>query len=169
MFLASYDERRHVQVSQTATPYIRHNSIYFVPVWRHHLNFAVLVQRAVQQLQLSQQDLVAVELPQSAAKPVLAAIAKLPRVSLVISTLRDSDQREVFGITPCDGIVEGIRVAIEQQIPLQFIDQEIPPGHLLNHVCIPDENWPDDGLALQYGAEWYLNLTQASHPSPLTF
>jgi hypothetical protein len=147
-------------------PYLQSSNIFFVPLLRNHLNFAVLVQRAIHELMLDKRDLIAVGLPLSVQASILEAITKLPRVSLIISSLNESDQREVFPVTPCDGIIEGVRTALERDIPLQFVDQEIAPGHLIDHFCIADEGWPDDGLALQHGAEWYLDLIsrRLAHP-----
>src|SRR5215469_7937686 len=114
-------------------PYVQQSTVFFVPILRHHLNFAVAVQRAVQQLDLDERDLIAVGLPESIRASMLTAIGRLPRVSLVISSLSDCDQREVFPVTPADGIVEGVRLATERRIPLQFVDQELAPGHLLDY------------------------------------
>lgn len=139
-------------------PFVGHGNIYFVPIIRQRLNFAVLVQRAVDELKLDEQDLVAVEMPMSVSASVQTAIEKLPKVSLVIASLSGWDQREVFPVTPCDGIVEAVRIATERGIPLQYIDQEVAPGNLVDRHCMSDPNWPDDSLALEQGAEWYLNL-----------
>jgi hypothetical protein len=141
-----------------SSPYIEQGNICVVPVLRHRLNFAVQVQRVACDIGLGGQDLVAVALPESVRKPVLEAVATLPRVSLVISSVSDSDQREVFPVTPADGIVEAVRLATERQIQLRFVDQEVAPGHLVDHFCLSDEDWPDDGLALERGAEAYLSL-----------
>lgn len=149
-----------------ADPYIRQGNIFFVPVLRQHLNFAVLVQQALHNLEFDHHDLIAVELPASVEKPIREALQKLPKISLVITSVSDSDQREVFPVTPADAIIEGIRMAIDHNIPLEFIDQELPPGHLMDRVCIADETWPDDALVLKHGAEWYLDLIteRLSHP-----
>ncbi len=141
-------------------PFITYGNLYFVPILRQRLNFAVLVQRAVDELALDEHDLIAVQLPSSVERSVLKAIKKLPKVSLIITALGQFEQREVFPITPCDGMVEAIRISREKEIPLEFIDQEIVPGHLVDRYCIDDPNWPDDSFALERGIEWYLNLIQ---------
>ncbi|MDJ0746551.1 MAG: hypothetical protein QNJ32_24765 [Xenococcaceae cyanobacterium MO_167.B27] len=147
-------------------PFITHGNLYFVPILRQRLNFAVLVQRAVDELALDEHDLIAVQLPISVQNSVLKAIKKLPKVSLIITALGQSEQREVFPITPCDGMVEAIRIATEKHMPFKFIDQEIVPGHLIDRYCIDDPNWPDDSFALEKGLEWYLNLIQERLSSP---
>ncbi|MET8759470.1 hypothetical protein [Lentzea sp. NPDC004782] len=149
-----------------SSPYLRQGNVYIVPVLRHHLNFAVQVQRTVRELQLDEQDVIAVGLPESVHAPMLKAVDKLPRVSLVISRVSDGDQREVFPVTPADGMTEAVRIATDRAIPLRFVDQEIAPGHLVDRFCMADEDWPDDGLALQHGAQWYLDLVaeRLAHP-----
>jgi hypothetical protein len=148
------------------TPYVRQGSIHAVPVLRHRLNFAVQVQRAVRELGLDQSDAVAVALPESVRAQVLAAIREFPEVSLVVSADRDAGQREVFPVTPADGIVEAIRIAQESGLGLWFVDQEVAPGHLIDRFCIAEEPWPDDGLALELGAEAYLGVVgdRVRHP-----
>jgi hypothetical protein len=148
------------------SPYIEQGNICIVPILRHHLTFAIQVQQTVRHLGLDHRDLIAVALPESARKPVLEAIGRLPRVSLVITAMSDSDQREVFPVTPADGIVEAVRTALERNLSLRFIDQEVAPGHLLDHFCLNDEEWPDDGLTLRLGAAAYLRLISGrlAHP-----
>ena len=146
--------------------YLKHGEIHFVPILRQRLNFAVLVQRAIHELKLDKQDLIAVALPQSIADSIQKAIDKLPTISFITTTLRSSDKREVFPVTPADGMIEAIRTAQERSIPLRYIDQEVPSGHLVNRHCISYQDWPDDALVLQRGAAWYFELIQAllAHP-----
>ena len=150
----------------TALPYLRQGTIHIVPILRHRLNFAVQVQRAVRDRQLGPDDLIAVALPESVHEPLIKAVARLPRISIITSWLQDRDQREVFPVTPADGMVEAVRIAGERGVPLRFIDQELAPGHLLDRYCISDDAWPDDGLALFHGSAEYLRLAagRTEHP-----
>lgn len=151
---------------QTKLPYIKHGNIYFVPIIRNHLNFCVMIQRTVRDLDLDKRDLIAVELPPSSLPSFREAVSELPHISVVIGSVEGSDIEEVMAVTPSHGIVEAIRLAIELDISIECIDKEIAPGNLINRYCIQYPNWPDDGLALEHGAKWYLNLikTQVSHP-----
>lgn len=146
--------------------WIQHNNIYIVPVLRQRLNFAVVVQNAAHRLQLDGQDLIAVELPASALQKMKEAIEHLPRVSLVIASVSGQDQREVFPVTPCDAVVEAIRISIERGLPLECIDREIAPAHLWQRHCLQDADWPDDGLVLERGVDAYMRLIQdrIAHP-----
>jgi hypothetical protein len=150
----------------TPEPFVQHGNVYFVPVIRQRLNFAVLVQRAVGRLGLNDEDVIAVALPNSLREPLAAALAKLPFVSLIIASLDAAKLREVFPVTPCDGMVEAIRIATERKIPFECIDREIAPGHLRGRSCIRDFDWPDDGLALHLGAREYLSMVETSLSQP---
>ena len=78
-----------------ATAYMQRKNLHFVPVIPQRLNFAVLVQRAVHQLDhgplgmLDQEDLIAVSLPRSVREHVESAIDKFPTVSLVIASVEN--------------------------------------------------------------------------------
>ncbi|MFC5219890.1 hypothetical protein [Streptomyces coerulescens] len=148
------------------TPFVRQGNVYLVPVLRHHLDFAELVRRAMQELALGGRDVVAVGLPESVREKTLEAVGRLPRVHLIVSLGSGDAQREVFPVTPADGIVEAVRTASEQGIPLRFVDQEIAPGHLIDRFCMADADWPDDALALHKGADSYLDLIEGrlTHP-----
>ena len=54
-------------------------NIYIVPVIRQRLNFCVLVQRAVREMRLGPEDLIAVELAPSALGKVQEAIGRFPQ------------------------------------------------------------------------------------------
>lgn len=138
--------------------YLRCANIYFVPILRLRLSFAVLVQRAQQQLGLDTEDAIAVALPQSVRPLVQKAIGKLPALSLVFASLDKDSHREVFPVTPADGIVEAIRIAGERGIDLECIDRELAPGHLAGRSCEKEADWPDDELALQLGVPSYMEL-----------
>ena len=160
--------------------YIRLDNLFFVPVIRQRLNFAVLVRRAVHDLEqagraasrlqrplpLDGRDLIAVALPESVRAHVEESIRDFPKVSLVIATLSRADHREVFPVTPCDGIIEAMRIADERMVPLRCIDREVPPGHLGGRTCVSDPDWPDDTLALQVGVDEYRKLILGHSSQP---
>jgi len=158
-----------------ATAFIKHKNLYFLPVLPQRLNFAVLVQRAVYQLDqdhigiLNQEDLIAVSLPQSIRKYLESAINELPTISLLVAFAKTSnnvDPREVFPVTPGDGIIEAIRIANKRRIPLKFIDREVSPTLLRNRSCAINPDFPDDGFALEYGPQEYLNLIRSYITQP---
>ena len=148
-------------------PSIRHDRFRFVPIVPARINFAVLVRRAVTQVkQHSGHFVLAVQLPRSIEGPFREAIAALPRVSLLVAHPRGERRQlvegEVFPITPCDGIVEAVRLAAADAdgITLRCIDSEIAPPSLMRRQCLPNPNWPDDRLVLVRGAADYLGLIE---------
>lgn len=147
---------------------LRLDRISVVPVVPNRLSFAVFVRRALAVLEqeregpLTKEDVVAVALPASMKHPLEAAIAKLPAISLLVSQGNPKEAREVFGVTPGDGIVEAVRWAIERGIPWRLIDREVAPGNLQERDCSPDPAWADDGYALERGAAAYLDLVHDS-------
>lgn len=149
---------------KTLEPYIEHDRhrLFFVPVLRQRLNFAVLVRRALRDLApWTDRDLIAVALPPSVLSVVRGAVRTEPEVlpvSLVIAKWGDSDYREVFPITPCDGVIEAIRYAVENRRPVEAIDRDIKPGNLIQRRCLDDPGWPDDDLALRWGPARFLEL-----------
>jgi hypothetical protein len=145
-------------------PFIEHipQRLYFVPVLRQRLTFAVLVQRAMRELTpWTRQDLIAVALPPSVLTAVRSAVqvrAGVLPVSLVLADWGDTEYREVFPITGCDGIIEAVRLAVDRDLPVEAIDREIKAGNLIGRRCLDDPEWPDDELAIEWGPVRYLEL-----------
>src|SRR5262245_13263059 len=94
-------------------------NVYFVPIQRQRLTFAVLVRRALKALEpWTSDDMVAVAVPASVT-PALGDIVNAHRnvtpfpVKLIVAKWPEGEYREVFPVTPSDGIVEAIRYATE--------------------------------------------------------
>ena len=150
--------RRGSTTADSPEPYIRHGLVAFVPVIRSRLSFAILVRRAILELlhesKKAERDLViAVQLPPSLDEIVGLAIDQLPKVSLIAVESRPREHKEIIPITPCDGLVEAIRTAREENLSLRYIDQEIVPGDLVHRHCLGGNDWPDD--VLEVGPEQY--------------
>lgn len=150
---------------RASSPYLSQRNVHIVPVLRHRLTFAVQVRRAVHELELGDDDLIAVALPESARPTLTEAIGRFPRVSVLVCSLGGHGHEEVLPVTPADGLVEAVRAGVEQGIPVRFIDLELAPGSMSGRVCVEDD-WPDDALALEYGAQHYLDLIsdRLGHP-----
>ncbi len=71
-------------------------------------------------------DCLAVALPRSFEEPVMAGVARLPFISAVMQR-EDGAERAMnyVPIDPCQGMVMGIRLAMEEYIPCKFIDMEV--------------------------------------------
>jgi hypothetical protein len=98
----------------------QHENIRFLPLLHNRLEFAVEVHRALAEFAPT---VVAVELPPTLEEAVLRAVKRLPRLSVVFYPER-SGRMVYLPIEPVDGIIEAVRSAIEQGIPLYFIDRD---------------------------------------------
>ena len=152
--------------------YVQQGNVFFVPVLRERLAFAIAVQRVFRQLKVSRRDLVAVELPD----PVRTRISDLlrpgsfldvqvmmarstanrPGTQVGSGTLEDAaGMFEVFPVTPCDAVVEAMRSAEELGCRVVGIDLDIVPEQLPQRSCSYEHEWPDDTLALEMGIAWF--------------
>ncbi len=67
----------------------------------------------------------AVPLPASFAGDVLAATKKLPQISAVVQSCADDENVcSYVPIDPCQGVIRGLRIALQERIPCAFIDRE---------------------------------------------
>ena len=142
--------------------YLRSSNLFFVPVLRQRLSFAALVQEALHSLELdsewnASEDLIAVVLPKSVEPSLREAIARLdttdnPGISLIVAHVPQVGSREVFPVTPCDAMIEGVRIAHERHCPIEFVDLDVSPANLLKGPCIKDPNWADDTLTSLIGS-----------------
>jgi len=151
---------------------IDYGNLAFVPVLRQRLQFAILVRRAMANLQAKApwdpgQDLIVVTLPPSMEEPLAEAIEGLPNVSLLVAEVGGGQGREVFGVTPADAMVEAVRTAKEHDWPVEFADVDLSVGNLLAHdLCVRDPEWPDDSLVHLIGVESYVRLVEGYFAVP---
>jgi hypothetical protein len=81
---------------------------------------------------------VAVELPASVEGSVVAAVDRLPHVSVVCYEEPETDRVVYIPTDPCDALVEAIRSARMGRIPVHFIDAEVGRFEGKERV-LPDE------------------------------
>ena len=124
---------------------LQHGGALILPVLHGRLEYADLVRRAVEDLA---PDAVAVELPDTLAPAVTAAIDRLPQVSVIL--YEDGDGNPVYlPVEPTDALVEAARRARELGLPVHFVDVDVdyPSLHL--------EAFPDTYALLRIGAGAY--------------
>lgn len=105
---------------------LRKGNIYAVPIIHYNMEMAAQVRLAFQRLE---PDCVAVELPQTMELQLLHAASRLPDVSVAI-TYNQQNEPLYFLCEPCDPAFEGLRSALESQVPAHCIDLDID--------CYPD-------------------------------
>ena len=98
----------------------QYKNIRFVPILHNRLEFALEVRR---QFLDWQPEAVAVELPPTLNEPVLTAVRRLPFLSVILYQEK-AGPYVYLPIEPVDGIVEALRLGMERERPLYFIDRD---------------------------------------------
>lgn len=107
---------------------LRWKNVEAIPLIHGRLPFAIAVRRALLEKRYAA---LAVELPRSLQVATLEAIEQLPRVEVILyredsAVVPGSDRRAWYlPIDPCDGIIEGLRIATRERTPTAFLDAEV--------------------------------------------
>lgn len=105
--------------------------IHALPILHYRLEFAHLVRQAVQHLR---PDCVAIELPATLEERFLQAARRLPQVSVLSYETGPASSRKTppveaktiyLLVEPADPLAEAARSALEEDIPLHFIDVDL--------------------------------------------
>lgn len=100
---------------------LKKGNIYAVPVLHYNMEMAAEVRRAFNHIQ---PDCVAVELAETMQLQLQHAASRLPDISVVISY--DQANKPLYYLSePCDAAFEGLRSALEAQIPCYCIDLDV--------------------------------------------
>ena len=119
-----------------------------MPVLHERLDLAPIIGRTLEMLQ---PEAVAVELPTTLTEAAVKAVARLPRISAVISEEPGEDAL-VWVVTPGDPMVEAMRWAVEHDREVLLVDPDVRYGHRRH------DQLPDPHSLHQIGDESYLDL-----------
>jgi hypothetical protein len=112
---------------------IEWKNIRFVPVLHGRMEFALEVRR---QFRESNPDQVAVEYPNTLRDLILRGIRRLPLLSAVY--YQESDGTFIYLLLePTDPLAEAVRLSLENNIPVHFIDRDTE-GYPLDRSPMPD-------------------------------
>ncbi|MFC1580527.1 hypothetical protein ACFL4N_06385 [Thermodesulfobacteriota bacterium] len=112
---------------------IQWENVRLVPILHNRMEFALEVQRQFNEFQ---PEHVAVEYPFTLKEPLLKAVQRLPLLSVV--HYQEKDGTFIYlTVEPTDGQVEAMRLALENDIPIQFVDRDTE-GYPLDHTPLPD-------------------------------
>lgn len=100
---------------------LQHGNVFAVPIIHYNMEMAAQVRLAMTHLK---PDCVAVELAETMQLRLLHAASRLPDVSVVIA-YDDDHQPLYYMCEPCDATFEGLRGALEAQIPAFCIDLDV--------------------------------------------
>ena len=124
--------------------------IRIMPVLHERVDLAPVVRQVLQELR---PDAVAVELPTTLAEVAARAVARLPRISAVISEEPGEDAL-VWIAVPGDPLVEGMRWASEHERRTLLVDPDLRYHHQ-RHDPLPDPH-----TIHELGADTYLDLVR---------
>jgi hypothetical protein len=112
---------------------IEWQNVRIVPILHNRVEFALEVRRQFQEFN---PDQVAVEYPNTLTDPVLRGVKRLPYLSAVY--YRENEGTLIYLlIEPTDGQVEAIRLALEHDLPVHFIDRDTE-DYPLDRSSMPD-------------------------------
>jgi hypothetical protein len=110
--------------------------VHALPILHYRMEFAHLVRQAIDRVK---PDCIAIELPDTIGEQFIRGVRRLPEISVIWYDLKGNggSQTVYLLIEPADPLVEGARLALERQIPLQLIDLDVEqyPEH---HDLLPD-------------------------------
>jgi hypothetical protein len=100
---------------------IQYQNVYVVPSFHSKIQFACEVRKLFFEIR---PDVIAVELPEGVRDKVLEGINHLPNISVVMYA--EAKKKYVYiPIDPADSIIEAIRLGLEHNIPVEFIDLDV--------------------------------------------
>jgi hypothetical protein len=128
--------------------------VHVVPSVHGRIIFATRVRRTFAQLRPA---CIAVELPPGLSQAVLAAVDYLPQIAAVCYREQTTENRLCYlPISPADSIIEAMRLACENDLPLEFVDLDVEP---FDEPGVP---MPDDYVIEKIGLDAYTRATVAS-------
>jgi len=109
------------------------SSIHLLPILHGRMEFA----KAVRERLLSiKPDVIAIELPFQLSEAVTKAVKRLPLLSVLLYESEDENPLYLV-IEPQDALIEAARYAVEEKIPLRFVDLEVE-GYPQKRQAMPD-------------------------------
>jgi len=124
-------------------PFIKFKNIYVIPTFHSRIEFAKLVRTALFKVF---PDIIAVELPNNIQDEVIEAIERLPFLSLIgYADTLNPKKLNFIPVDPGDSIVESIRIGLEHNISIEFIDLSV------SEYLPPSFKLPDDYAINQIG------------------
>lgn len=113
--------------------FLRKDNVWAVPICHYNMEMAAQVRQAFKVLK---PDCVAVELPETMQLQLMHAASRLPDISVII-TYQEDHSPLYYMCEPCDASFEGVRSALEAQIPAWCIDLDVT-DYPNFHDILPD-------------------------------
>ena len=120
-------------MTRTRYEKIEWQNVRLVPILHNKMEFAIEVRRQFEQLR---PDHMAIEYPSTLKEKILQGIGRLPYLSVV--HYEETDGTFIYMLLePNDAQIEAARLALENGIPLHFVDRDTE-GYPLDHYPMPD-------------------------------
>jgi len=134
-------------------PYIRFKNIYVIPTFHSRIEFAKLVRKALFNVF---PDVIAIELPGNIREEILESVERLPYLSLIgYADTLNPEKLNFIPIDPGDSIIEGIRLGLEFNTQIEFIDLSV------TEYVPPPVKLPDDYAINQIGlSQFYQKVSE---------
>lgn len=113
---------------------LRYKNILAVPSIHSRAYFALAAREAYQKYKPT---VVVLEHPNCYTQVLREAVSRLPNVSVIINVI--GDEAIYIPIDPCDSIIEGMRLAIEEETPFICIDKDISKFPSNSKYIMPDD------------------------------
>jgi hypothetical protein len=139
--------------------FLQYENIYFIPSFHNKLQFSLEVRKAFSEIM---PDAVAVELPDIYYSEILQAVGRLPRLTMLCLD-HGNDSYEYIPVFPSDSIIEGIRIARDNSLPISFIDMAVKEYQVFDDWFEP----PDDYAINSIGLEKFYELNKDYLKSPV--
>lgn len=112
------------------------NNIRFVPCVHRRVTFAEHVRR---EALAWQPDVIAVELPATLQEWIVRGVLRLPQISAVCwEEAEHPGELAYLPIDPCDALIEAVRLGCQFELPVEFIDLDLP-GFQEKNQYLPDD------------------------------
>ena len=129
-------------------PYIKYKNIYVIPTFHSRLEFTKLVRKA---FFMVFPDVICVELPDNIRSEVVEGINRLPYLSLIAYADTLNPKKLYFiPIDPGDSIIEAVRIGLEYDFPIEFIDLSVKEYAPQNFKLPDDHSINELGLSVFY-------------------
>jgi hypothetical protein len=120
-WLMSFNNNNDSEISNDDPFYLQKGNIFAVPIIHYNMEMAAQVRLAFEAVN---PDCVAVEMAETLQLQLLHAASRLPDISIVLTYNKDHSPL-YYLCEPCDGAFEGIRSALESNIPAWCIDLDV--------------------------------------------
>lgn len=127
---------------------LRFKNIFAIPSFHQRLEFAIEVRKAFFEFK---PDVIAVELPRTLKIRIVEAVMRLPFISVVVYKEGKGKKFLYVPVEPADSLIEAIRLGIENNVPIEFIDLDVSRYRQKPFEHVEDYSIRKIGLEKFYG------------------